>query len=452
MHPFSAPWLISEDGLQLCLAIWSRGDLFKERLAQARAAQGDENVKYSRSVQVQDGVMVLPIRGPLFRHAGLFSDISGATSYERIHKDLQLGLSDGAVKQILLLVDSPGGEANGCAELADRIRAAGDHKPITTYIEGAGTSAAYWLSAAAPSGEVVCAPTANLGSIGVVCALLDDSKAQEKMGLREVQIVSSQSPHKRGAPITDEVIARVQTRIDDLADVFISSVARLRGVSEKKVVSDFGGGGSMIGEKAVKAGLADRLGSFDRVFAQLRGPQTRTYTMQTPPAPVAQAQETELVPKTELATAQKRIAELEAQQAASKPLLAQVAQLTQAATPAEQQVALAQIGVRAAQAEQLQGQLGDERAQLLQKARDKKIPPVAMAGWEDLDIPVLRQVVEKTKGIQPHQPATDQQKGADPAGTGEVTLSDEDRSEFRRCGVTDEAQMLEIKKSMKGKK
>lgn len=288
-HPLNQPWAISEDGLQLVLAVHSRGELFAERLARARADVGGRDLENASAMIVVDGVAQIPIVGPLFRHASMLTDVSFATSYGDIAKDLRAALEDPEVTAIVLCIDSPGGEAAGVGELAERIRAAAAKKPVTAYAEGACCSAAYWLACGAT--EIVAAPSAWLGSIGVRIAVVDDAAAQEKIGVRRVEIVSSQSPGKRGEPIDDDVLARLQSRADELAEIFVQDVARFRGTDPERVLAEFGQGDVLIGGKAVAAGMADRIGSLDALMAQLSAPpagapqtapagaQTRTTTM-----------------------------------------------------------------------------------------------------------------------------------------------------------------------------
>ncbi|MCU7813080.1 MAG: hypothetical protein KZQ77_17890, partial [Candidatus Thiodiazotropha sp. (ex Notomyrtea botanica)] len=79
----------------------------------------------------------------------------------------------------------------------------------------------------------------------------------------------------------------VQRVIDDLADVFISAVAGYRSTSHATVLSDFGQGGLLVGEHAVTAGMADRIGSLESTFnitpstKATSKPTTRKPTMAT---------------------------------------------------------------------------------------------------------------------------------------------------------------------------
>lgn len=274
------PWAITEDYLQTILDIAQRNTESPE----AVAAKLGRQLENTYDVEYREGVAILNIQGPLFRYANLFTEISGATSFEMLAQDFTAAVEDPAVRAILLNVDSPGGEANGNNELAEMIYQARGTKPIVAYIGGMGASAAYWISSAAD--RIVADQTALIGSIGVRTALIDDSKAMEDAGLKEYVIVSSQSPYKHTDPADADDRGRIQTIIDDLASVFVAKVARNRGVSEDTVLSDFGQGDVMVASKAVDAGLIDGLGSFESVLAELAAPQQEELFSTSAPAAV----------------------------------------------------------------------------------------------------------------------------------------------------------------------
>ena len=83
-----------------------------------------------------------------------------------------------------------------------------------------------------------------------------------------IEIVSSQSPFKRLNPESDEGRAKLQTRIDAMAEVFVNTLARNRGIEATQVLEQFGGGDILIGAHAVNAGLADRIGSLEKLIAE----------------------------------------------------------------------------------------------------------------------------------------------------------------------------------------
>ncbi|WP_165823444.1 S49 family peptidase [Metarhizobium album] len=232
---------------------------------QALEAYRSASLSRAERATERDGVAIIRIEGPLFKKANLFVSMSGATSYEMVRRDLQVALDDKGIHSIALYVDSPGGEANGCDELASAIYAARSKKPITAFVSGMAASGGYWIASAAS--RVVISDAAMLGSIGVVLGLPDRSEADRRRGVRTMEFVSSQSPGKRPDPSSDRGRAQIQTLVDDLAGVFVAAVAKHRGVSVDTVTRNFGGGGMKVGAKAVAAGMADDVGQFEAVIA-----------------------------------------------------------------------------------------------------------------------------------------------------------------------------------------
>jgi ClpP class serine protease len=264
---FGQPWAITENGLKTIINVASRDTFFSDVRKQALEARDGEPLKNTRAVKMHGSVAVIPVVGPLIRHADMFSDISGATSYAALRKDLRVALEDLAVTSILFTIDSPGGEANGCFELADAIYAARETKPVRAYVGGMGASAAYAIACACE--DITCAASAELGSIGVRAGYLDVSRAMDAAGLKEWTFVSSQSPHKAFDVNVEDDRARLQVVLDDLASVFVEQVARNRDVSVEEVLEKFGKGDVMVGARAVAAGLADRLGDFESLVSEM---------------------------------------------------------------------------------------------------------------------------------------------------------------------------------------
>jgi ClpP class serine protease len=82
--------------------------------------------------------------------------------------------------------------------------------------------------------------------------------------------VSSQSPNKRLDPKTGKGRELLQKELDDLASVFISDVARNRGVGIDTVQEKFGQGGLLIASEAIKFGMADELNSLEGIVSKLK--------------------------------------------------------------------------------------------------------------------------------------------------------------------------------------
>lgn len=230
-------------------------------------AYAAKSLEKSERAGERDGVAILYVDGPLFKHANFMTKFSGATSYQVLRRDLQAALDNPNIHSIMMVIDSPGGEANGCDELAAAIYDARAQKPITAFVSGMAASGGFWLASAAT--KIVISEAAMLGSIGVVLGIPDRKAADEKRGIRTFEFVSSQSPGKRPDPGSESGKTQIQTMVDDLAEVFIAAVAKHRGVSVEDVVTKFGAGGMKIGAKAVAAGMADEVGQLEATIASL---------------------------------------------------------------------------------------------------------------------------------------------------------------------------------------
>lgn len=228
--------------------------------------QSERRLGNTRSVLIRDGTAVIPLHGPITARSDLFSFFLGATSLSDLAKDFQTALDDDQVKAILFDVDSPGGVALGPSEMADAIFKARGKKPIWSYVGRNCSSAAYWIASATE--KIIANPSALLGSIGVVTTIPVQEQPDSE-GYKNIEIVSSNAKQKRPDPRTEEGMAEIKRELNDLEAQFIEAIARYRNVTVNTVKNDFGQGGVLIGKNAVASGMADSLGSYEEVIAEL---------------------------------------------------------------------------------------------------------------------------------------------------------------------------------------
>ena len=228
--------------------------------------QSERRLSNTRSVLIRDGTAVIPLYGPITARSDLFSFFFGGTSLSDLAKDFQTALDDDQVKAILFDVDSPGGVALGPAEMADAIFKARGKKPIWSYVGRNCSSAAYWIASATE--KIIANPSALLGSIGVVTTIPVQEQPDSE-GYKNIEIVSSNAKQKRPDPRTEEGMAEIKRELNDLEAQFIEAIAKYRNVSVNAVKNDFGQGGVLIGKNAVASGMADSLGSYEEVIAEL---------------------------------------------------------------------------------------------------------------------------------------------------------------------------------------
>ncbi len=273
-HLVGVPWIIHAPALQTLTELAQRHapdpanlESWKALMAPAQpeavAFREAQPMPGARRAMLRDGVAIIPVSGPIFRYANLFTEMSGATSLQAVANDLQLAADDTRIRGIVLNIDSPGGQANGIAEVAAAIREVTKRKPVVAYVDGLAASAGYWLAAAAS--EVVLGQTAIIGSLGAVVVAPPKRPGQPE----PVEIVSSQTPNKRADPHTDAGRVQIQMLVDRLAEEFLAGVAAFRGLQVSAVIDGSRGGGLLVGRDAVAARLADRLGSFEETLARL---------------------------------------------------------------------------------------------------------------------------------------------------------------------------------------
>lgn len=246
-------WAITEPALRQMMLIASRQH--DVEAWKALREQKLSPLEGTYTCDVIKGVAVMPVSGPIFRHANLFTEFSGATSLDMLVREFTSLVARDDVEAILMEIDSPGGEAAGINDFGDIVYNARGKKPIYAYTDDLCASAAYWIASA--TDKIFAAETAALGSIGVIAAMHKPPTAEDDY----VEFISSQSPYKR--PLYQEDGAgRVQSMVDALGDIFISKVARNRGTDEANVLEHYGNGWVLIGKDAVEAGLADEIATF----------------------------------------------------------------------------------------------------------------------------------------------------------------------------------------------
>jgi signal peptide peptidase SppA len=272
----NGPWAITPDMLGEIQEIYRahvRGPKIDIPAVEARLGRPLKNE--TKNYQVIDGVAVLEASGPIARRMNLFMEISGGTSTELLRRDFNQAMDDPTVKGIVLVLNSPGGTVDGTQELAETIYARRGEKPILSLAEGMMASAACWIGAAA-DGIFISDETAMTGSIGVVAAHVDVSKAEEKAGIKTTEI--SAGRYKRIAsnyePLTTEGRADIQAKIDAIYSVFVDNMAKYRGTSAEDVLERMADGRVFVGRQAIEAGLVDGVSTLEALIAKINQHQS----------------------------------------------------------------------------------------------------------------------------------------------------------------------------------
>lgn len=267
VHALSAQPLVIERRTLTTLV-----DLFRRKLsgasfngAELHAELGIATPPTIKPSREAGAIAVIKIRGMITQHPVM----SLGTSTDEIGAALNAALANDKVDAILLDVDSPGGTIGGIPELADRIAAARDVKPIVAFANGLMASAAYWLGSQAA--EVVATPSGDVGSIGVYMLHEDWSQHLEREGIA-ITAISAGKYKTEGAPwepLSAEAEDHFRARVEEAYGWFIKAVARGRGDSQANVRSGYGEGRVLGAAQALKAGLVDRVATFEETVGRL---------------------------------------------------------------------------------------------------------------------------------------------------------------------------------------
>ena len=266
-HVLQHPWAITLDKLVVI------SELVRERTAghkpsdeEIAARLGAETDRTTPVTPAGGVVAVIPIHGVIAHRADSFAASSGGTSVEMISKALQRAVRDDEVKAVVLDIDSPGGSVEGIPELAAKIAQAAAVKPVVAQVNALAASAAYWLASQAT--EIIATPSGSVGSIGVYMLLVDESEALAKEGVK-INAISAGDKKLEGAPwlpLDDDGRAHLQSRVDQVYQVFVGMIASGRGTTVADVKAQYGQGRVYLVKEALKRGMIDRIATFDNTL------------------------------------------------------------------------------------------------------------------------------------------------------------------------------------------
>lgn len=248
-HIIGSTWLVEPSYAEE----WAK--LFNRMIAGEQVAFFDDEPAPVASLVPQasgGAVMVIPVAGPVMKY-----DFCGSAGTQSMMAALQQAQTDPAISAIVLSIDSPGGTVSGTEQFANAIK--NSKKPVVAYVNDLTASAAYWL-ASQTSEIIISGETAMVGSIGTMATL---RKAKDE---GYMTVYASKSTRKNKAysdAMAGDTDSFVKNVLDPLNEVFINSVLTARGEKIDLAKEDVTEGDVYYGSKAIKVGLADRIGTLD---------------------------------------------------------------------------------------------------------------------------------------------------------------------------------------------
>ena len=246
-------------------------------LAQAKQAEweartdkeDDEEPDFPPLYERMGDVGVIKIEGSLIPGEAGWMRYFGITGYADIKAAVLEGLADKGAKSLMIFSNSGGGSVAGVEDAESFIAQVAQHKPTSAYSEFS-ASAAYWLTSAA--GHITTSPTGVNGSLGVIRVVTEYSKAFEKEGVTKTVMRAGRykalgNPFE---PLSEDGKAEIQSKLDDLYQIFIDVVARNRGTTAIIADQVMGQGREFLGKRGLEAGLVDSIGDFESGLAYAR--------------------------------------------------------------------------------------------------------------------------------------------------------------------------------------
>jgi signal peptide peptidase SppA len=269
-HLAGAPWLIEPNAARQLAAILNRrmrdGGTPPEAVEEARAIAAARDQRKAKARPMN--VAFVPLYGIMTQRADLFMEVSGLLSTDQLRQMIDDAAADPNVEAIVMDVDSPGGSVHGTEELARSVAAAAAKKKTFAVANSTAASAAYYV--ASQASELVVTPGGWVGSVGVVWMHVDESEALKLNG--QVVTVVATSPKKAAGvdpgPLSPAGRQHMEEIVAGYYDQFVKAVARGRNVSQARVRGEFGDGGMVLADQAVKLGMADRVATLDEVLSR----------------------------------------------------------------------------------------------------------------------------------------------------------------------------------------
>lgn len=221
----------------------------------------EDIIKYERAINgvSEDGTTgYLDITGTLVAKHDDFNACMGFTSYEKLYSQFEKQVSMG-IEKVVLNVDSGGGEARTAFEMADQFKslAIANNIPIYAYVDGLSASAAFLWSSIAD--EIVARPDSEIGSVGVVVQLVNNSKMLENKGITRKFITYGENkvPFDDSGEFTNKFIQSIQEKVNKTGIQFNKFIARNRNMQVEDVIATQAG--VFDTEDALKVGFIDKV-------------------------------------------------------------------------------------------------------------------------------------------------------------------------------------------------
>ena len=213
----------------------------------------------------EGSLALIPVTGPILKYGGECGE-PGST---HITDWVKQANASHKIAGIIMRIDSPGGQVDGTASLADAIK--NSAKPVIGFVDdGMMASAAMWIGSACHE-LYASQATDTIGSIGVYTTLYDFEEYLTKMGVKLHQIYAPQSTEKNAdyKKALEGDYKAIESDLKFICEQFISTIKTNRSGKLNLSAGDPFKGAMYFADEAIKIGLIDGIKSFDQVVTEM---------------------------------------------------------------------------------------------------------------------------------------------------------------------------------------
>lgn len=195
------------------------------------------------------------------------------TSYAAIIDAVDILLNTADMKNILVSIDSPGGQVTGIDTASKYLGKLSKKFKVKTHIANLATSAGYWL-ATGLNAPITASRMAQIGSIGVLAVYTDISNALNTAGVKYHVISAGKEKAYgfHGTEFTAEEKASLQKHVDSANNFFLTQVSTSRNISLSDT-DKWAEAQIFYAGEAMTVGLIDKVADLEEVLGSFAASQ-----------------------------------------------------------------------------------------------------------------------------------------------------------------------------------
>lgn len=210
----------------------------------------------------EKAVAIIPIRGPIVKFGNWCC--WGADEYEWM---LDQAYADDNIAAIVLSTHTPGGMVHAMADLAEVIERR--NKPVICSVKSMCMSAGVYMAVHCDEIHATNANICQIGAIGTMAIIMDDSKMMEEYGLKEIIIIPPESKDKNDTyfkALEGDNKPMIKYELSPLA-VHFQEIVKKHRPNLKAETDRLLTGGEFFAKDALEAGLIDKIMPFNDTIA-----------------------------------------------------------------------------------------------------------------------------------------------------------------------------------------